>query len=130
LDLTCPNGDTVTIDLMDPDPKISERSEVLTPGIYTFDVDVSFSADIAFRGSINDVFIIQTTGNLLQAEGTRVALMGGAQANNIFWQIAGQVSMGAGSEFQGVLLVTTDVACLGADSVQPSDGYDHGGVRN
>jgi hypothetical protein len=70
----------------------------LTPGIYTFDVDVSFSVDIAFRGSVNDVFIIQTTRSLLQAEGTRVALMGGEQANNIFWLIAGQVSMGAGSE--------------------------------
>jgi hypothetical protein len=83
--------------------------EVLTPGVYTFDTDVSFSADIAFRGSVNDVFIIQTTGNLLQAEGTKVTLVGGAQAKNIFWQIAGQVSVGAGSEMQGVLLVKTDV---------------------
>jgi hypothetical protein len=83
--------------------------EVLTPGVYTFDVAISFSADIAFRGGVDDVFILQTTGNLLQAEGTKVTLVGGAQAKNIFWQIAGQVSVGAGSEMQGVLLVKTDV---------------------
>jgi hypothetical protein len=83
--------------------------EILTPGVYTFDVDVSFSADIAFKGDENAVFIIQTTGNLLQAESVRVLLKDGAQAKNIFWQVAGQVSVGAGSELQGVLLVQTDV---------------------
>jgi hypothetical protein len=41
--------------------------EILTPCVYTFDVPIHFSADIAFKGSIDGVFILQTTGNLLQA---------------------------------------------------------------
>jgi hypothetical protein len=91
--------------------------EVLTPGVYTFDVDISFTADIAFRGSINDVFIIQTTEKLLQGAGTKVNLLGGAQAKNIFWQVAGNASVGADSELQGVLLVKTDVVFVTGSSL-------------
>jgi hypothetical protein len=56
----------------------------LTPGVYTFDVPIHFSADIAFKGGEDDIFIIQTTQSLLQAAMTKVTLLGGAQAKNIF----------------------------------------------
>jgi hypothetical protein len=46
--------------------------EILTPGVYTFDVVVRFYADIAFRGGPNDVFIIQTTQNFEQGTQTKV----------------------------------------------------------
>jgi hypothetical protein len=93
--------------------------ETLTPGVYTFGVDVSFSADIVFDadGDDNAVFIMQTTGNLVQAEDTTVTLVGGAQAKNIFWQVAGQVKVGAGSVLQGVLLVKTDVLFMTGSSL-------------
>jgi hypothetical protein len=83
--------------------------EILTPGVYIFTVPIHFSADIIFKGDENDVFIMQTTSSLLQAAGTKVRLLGGAQAKNIFWQIAGQVSVGASSQLQGILLVKEDV---------------------
>jgi hypothetical protein len=38
-----------------------------------------------------------------------VTLMGGVQAKNIFWQIAGAASVGAAAQLQGVILVKTDV---------------------
>jgi hypothetical protein len=84
--------------------------EILTPGVYTFDVVISFSTDIFFEGGINDVFIIQTTKNLAQGAGTKVNLVGGAQAKNIFWQVAENMSVGADAEMQGILLVKTNVA--------------------
>jgi hypothetical protein len=46
--------------------------EILTPGVYTFDVNIHFAADIAFNGGRDDIFIIQTTGNLVQATATKV----------------------------------------------------------
>jgi hypothetical protein len=84
-------------------------SQTLTPGVYTFDKEISIGLDMTFSGTSTDVFIIQTTGNLLQAANTKVILEGGAQAKNIFWQIAGQVTVGAGAHLQGVLLVKTAV---------------------
>jgi hypothetical protein len=91
--------------------------EILTPGVYTFDVGISFSADIQFSGGPDDVFIIQTTGNLLQADGTHVILAGGAMAYNIFWQVAGQVTVGVGAVMKGVLLVKTDVLMMTGSSL-------------
>jgi hypothetical protein len=91
--------------------------EILTPGVYTFDVDIKFSADIRFIGGPNDVFILQTTGNILQADGTHVILEGGAKAYNIFWQVAGQVTVGVGAVMKGVLLVKTDVLMMTGSSL-------------
>jgi hypothetical protein len=88
----------------------------LTPGVYTFDTAVTLTGDIYFEGSgLNegegdtDVFIIQTTGNLIQAAQYNVVLSGGALAKNIFWQVAGHVVVGAGAHMEGILLVKTDV---------------------
>jgi hypothetical protein len=85
----------------------------LTPGVYTFGSDVKIADDIHFEGTgagvADDVFIIQMTGSLLQTKNTKVILSNGARAENIFWQVAGQVVVGASADMQGVLLVKTDV---------------------
>jgi hypothetical protein len=100
-----PNEDGERINL--GDGNIS--GEILTPGVYTFGVSIMIHADVAFKGGEDDVFIMQTTQSLAQAAGTKVTLLGGAQAKNIFWQIAGAVSVGASSQLQGILLVKEDV---------------------
>jgi hypothetical protein len=88
----------------------------LTPGIYTFGSGVTIGATIYFEGTGSasgqgdtDVFIIQMTGNLVQKVNTNVILSGGARAENIFWQIAGNVMVEAGAHMKGILLVKTDV---------------------
>jgi hypothetical protein len=80
----------------------------LTPGVYTFGSDIKIAGTaVTFDGDENAVFIIQTTGNVvLEAD---VTLSGGALAKNIFWQVAGQVTVGAGMKMHGVLLVKTAV---------------------
>ena len=79
--------------------------KILTPGVYTFTVVVNIDSDLTFEGGADDVFVIQTTGDLTQAANTQVLLKGGAQAKNIFWQVAGFVEIGAGASMQGILLV-------------------------
>jgi hypothetical protein len=92
----------------------------LTHGVYTFTSGISFSEDIYFKGGVNDVFILRTTGNLLQAVNTEVILQGGAQAKNIFWQVAGNVYVMAGSHFKSILLVKTDVTFITGSSTEGS----------
>jgi hypothetical protein len=90
----------------------------LTPGVYTFGVDISFSEDISFDGGPTDVFIIQTTGNLLQKQGTQVILEeGGVQAKNIFWQVGGEVVVSEGSVLKGILLVKTKALFMAGSSL-------------
>ena len=41
---------------------------------------------------------------------TRVTLTGGAMAKNIFWQVAGAVTVGSSAHFEGVILGKTMIA--------------------
>jgi hypothetical protein len=81
----------------------------LTPGIYTFQVEIIIATSITLSGSADDIFIIQTTKNIVQAANTEVTLAGGVLASNVFWQVAGDVSVGTGAKMEGVLLVMTAV---------------------
>jgi hypothetical protein len=83
--------------------------ETLTPGMYTFQSDILIDTDLTFTGSATDVFIIQVTGNVVQAANKKVTLLGGVLPANIFWQVAGQVNLGAGAHMEGILLVKTSV---------------------
>jgi hypothetical protein len=89
----------------------------LTPGIYTFGTAVSITGDIYFRGNADDVFIIQISSSLDQAAGKKVTLVGGVQAKNIFWQVAGTVTVGAGSHMEGIILVKTAVTFITGSSI-------------
>jgi len=80
----------------------------LTPGVYTFQTDILISADVVLDGLENEVFIIQTTGAVIQAPDTTVVLLGGVLAKNVFWQVAGNVAVRSTAVMQGILLVKTD----------------------
>jgi hypothetical protein len=79
----------------------------LKPGVYNFTTDISITADVTLTGTDTDVFIIKTTGSVVQDAGKKVTLTGGALAKNIFWQVAGRVEVGAGAHMEGILLVKT-----------------------
>jgi hypothetical protein len=89
----------------------------LTAGVYTFGTDVYIGSDISFEGSKDDVFIIQMTGNLVQAANTKVILTGGALPENIFWQVAGFVEVRAGADMKGIFLVKTKVDFITGSSL-------------
>jgi hypothetical protein len=84
----------------------------LTPGVYTFSTGVSITGNIHFDGTATDVFIIQIAGNLLTAANYNVILENGALANNIFWQVAGHVTIAAGFQMKGTILAKTAVHFL------------------
>jgi hypothetical protein len=89
----------------------------LTAGVYTFGSDVSLTANVHFTGTAEDIFIIQMTGNLIQDANFDVILDTTVEdgvshtplAKNIFWQVAGYVSLMAGAHMEGILLVKTKV---------------------
>ena len=82
----------------------------LSPGLYKWGTGVMISTDVTLTGGPNDVFIFQIAGTLLQANAARVTLTGGAQAKNIFWQVADVVAIGTTAHFEGIVLAKTMVA--------------------
>jgi hypothetical protein len=83
--------------------------KTLTPGLYKFTSSVNIPTDIALAGGPDDVWIFQVAGNLDMSSAVNVTLSGGAQAKNIFWQVAGSVTFGTTSHFEGNVLGQTGI---------------------
>ena len=83
--------------------------KTLAPGLYKWTSTVTVPADVTIDGGANDVWIFQTTGDLSMSAAMHVTLAGGAQAKNVFWQVAGKATFGANSHFEGILLCKTEV---------------------
>ena len=82
----------------------------LTPGLYKWGTGVSFANGVTLTGGANDVWIFQIAQNMTVGNGAIVTLSGGAQARNIFWQVAGQATLGTTSAFRGIILSQTLIA--------------------
>ena len=84
--------------------------KTLTPGLYNWSSGVqSSSAGFTISGSATDVWIFQIAQNLELTSGAIVTLSGGAQASNIFWQVAGQVTLGTTVQMKGIILCKTKI---------------------
>lgn len=82
----------------------------LVPGLYKWGSDVSITSALTIEGNSTDVWIFQISGNLTIASAQSVLLTGGALPENIIWQVAGTVTMGASSHFEGIVLGKTNIA--------------------
>ena len=99
-----------------PTPDFSELysggigGKTLVPGLYKWTNTVTMTLDVTISGGANDVWIFQISQDLLMSAEKKIILTGGAQANNIFWQVAGQATLGTTSRFEGILLSKTGIA--------------------
>src|SRR5450759_3378425 len=83
--------------------------KTLTPGLYKWTTTVTIPSDVTISGGANDVWIFQISQNLSMSSGVRINLTGGAQAKNIFWQVAGEATLGTTSHFEGIILSMTGI---------------------
>ena len=80
----------------------------LVPGLYKWSTGVLITnAGVTLTGGANDVWIFQIAGNLTVNNSAIVTLSGGAQAKNVFWQVAGQATLGTTANFKGIILSQT-----------------------
>ncbi|WP_372767627.1 ice-binding family protein [Lutibacter sp.] len=83
--------------------------KTLTPGLYNWGSTVTVPTDVTISGGADDVWIFQISGDLSVSANVKVTLEGGAQAKNIFWQVAGEATFGATSHFEGIILSQTGI---------------------
>ncbi|MBN1625956.1 MAG: DUF3494 domain-containing protein [Deltaproteobacteria bacterium] len=82
--------------------------QTLTPGLYKWGTGVLVAAGgVVVSGGEDDVWIFQIAGTLTVGNGAIVTLSGGAQAKNIFWQVADKTTLGTTSDFKGIILCQT-----------------------
>jgi hypothetical protein len=83
--------------------------QTLEPGLYTWGTGVTIPTDVTIAGGANDVWIFQVSKDLDLSAAKNVILSGGAQAKNIFWQVAGKVTIHANAHFEGIVLSQTAI---------------------
>lgn len=83
--------------------------QTLVPGLYTWGTGVTIPADVTISGGASDVWIFQISQDLDVSTGKRVTLSGGAQAKNIYWQVAGNATLHASSHFEGIIMSKTGI---------------------
>jgi hypothetical protein len=83
--------------------------QTLAPGLYTWGTGVTIPTDVTIAGGANDVWIFQISKDLDLSTAKNVILSGGAQAKNIFWQVAGKVTIHSNAHFEGIILCQTAI---------------------
>jgi hypothetical protein len=81
----------------------------LAPGLYTWGTGVTIPSDVTISGGATDVWIFQISNDLELGTAKQVILSGGAQAKNVYWQVAGNVILHASSHFEGIILCKTGI---------------------
>lgn len=120
-DLTIAVGDMMTAftDAAGRPPDFSELGAGnvdgmrLGPGVYRWTTSVPITMDVTLMGSATDVWIFQISQTLALSADVRIRLAGGARPENVFWQVVGAVTLGAGAHCEGVILAQTSIT-LGA----------------
>jgi len=83
--------------------------KTLTPGLYKWSTSLIIPSDVTISGSPTDVWIFQIAGTFKMSSAVRITLEGGAQAKNIYWVVAGAVTFGTTSHFEGTILGQTGI---------------------
>lgn len=91
----------------------------LAPGTYTWTSfpNVDIKGNISLTGTATDIWIFQIPGTLIQESATQVNLTGGALARNVFWQVAGDVTIRTNAHLEGIILGQTSIALENGASI-------------
>jgi hypothetical protein len=92
----------------------------LPPGVYTSASSLGLSGDLTLdaRGDPNALFVFQAGSTLTAGSASRVLLIGGAQACNVFWQVGSSATIGTSSAFAGNVLALTSISMTTGATLQ------------
>lgn len=84
-------------------------SLAIEPGLHAWSSAVDVATDLTLSGSATDVWVFQIAQDLTIANGVSVLLAGGALPENVFWQVAGEATLGTTSVLHGIVLGKTAI---------------------
>ena len=91
-----------------------QGGKTLAPGIYTSTSTLGISSgDLTLdaKGDANAIWIFQVASSFTTTGGSggNVILTGGAQANNVYWQVSSSATIGDNTSFKGNILAYTSI---------------------
>jgi hypothetical protein len=88
----------------------------LTPGVYSFNSSAQLTGTLTLDGM--GVYIFKIGSTLTTASNSIVALINGAQAANVFWQVGSSATLGTSSTFKGIILALTSITVTTGANVE------------
>lgn len=94
--------------------------QTFVDGVYTSSGPLSLTGTVTLdgQGDPNSVFIFQAASTLITGTGSNVALINGAQACNVYWQVGSSATLGTASTFVGSILALTSITATTGATVQ------------
>ncbi|MDQ1355766.1 MAG: hypothetical protein QOG44_139 [Acidimicrobiaceae bacterium] len=85
--------------------------QTLTTGVYKSTSSIALSGTLTLdgQGDPNAVFIFQVVSTLVTASSSKVSMINGADACNVYWQIGSSATLGTTSSFVGTIMALTDI---------------------
>jgi hypothetical protein len=86
----------------------------LAPGVYCAATSMAVTGTVTLdgQGDANAVFVFQIGSTLTTGTISNVALIGGAQAKNVWWQVGSSATLGTGTTFRGNIVALTSISLV------------------
>jgi len=97
-------------------PSSALGNATLSAGVYSISAAATLTSSLTLDGQNNPnaVFIFQIGGSFSTGAGSKIVLINGAKACNVFWKIDGLVSMAAGTIMKGTVIANNAGIVIGA----------------
>jgi hypothetical protein len=95
-----------------------QGQNLFVPGVYQSLTSILITNDLTLdaQGNLDAVFVFQSSSTIGTADGavspgvhSRILLINGAKASNVYWQAGTTATLGTFSEFQGNILASASI---------------------
>jgi hypothetical protein len=88
------------------------------PGVYAWPTTLDIINDITLdAGGDSSAVFIFNIGTAMVVSGKEIKLVGGALAENVFWNVGSSATLGVGCTFRGTILAEVSITATGAGLV-------------
>ena len=93
-----------------PLPGVELGGRTISPGVYAGGtIELTGTVTLDGGGDPNAVFVLKAASTLVTASSSRVVLVNGAQACNVFWQVGSSATFGTGTAFAGTVIANVSI---------------------
>lgn len=85
------------------------QNGAITSGVHRWSNSLHLKSDVTLSGSAVDVWLFKVSDDLIIDNNIVITLTNGARAENIFWFVEGEVTIGKNVQFEGVILSMNEI---------------------
>lgn len=94
--------------------------KTLSAGVFNFNAGSQLTGAVTLdgQGNTNSVFVFNIGSTLTTASASRINLINGAQAANVYFRVGSSATLGSSTQFAGKILANTSITLVTAASIQ------------